>query len=182
MDWIKNNLFSLLLMAVIIGLLSAAWTFWPRAKPVVGMSVSLPAAKEVRTVEKVIYRPKLVYVYPDKVKAKLNLPAQITKDQTKKVLTTGKLETNDRPYTLSAVLDTTTGNSEVYARPDPLPWIGPGKMGAIGVSYGLRDGKPMGRAYIYHDLLRVKALHAGARAELDQDGQNYIGAYVEYRF
>lgn len=31
-------------------------------------------------------------------------------------------------------------------------------------------------------LLQIKALHAGARAELDQDGQNYIGAYVEYRF
>lgn len=182
MDWIKNNRLSLLLIAVIIGLLSSAWTFWPRPKPAVGISEPLPAAKEVRTVEKIVYRPKFVYVYPDKVKKKLNLPAPVVQDAAKKVIATGKMQTDDRPYTLSAVLDTGTGESEVYARPDPLPWIAPGRRGAVGVAYGLRDGKPIGRLYVYHDLLQIKALHAGARAELDQDGKNYIGAYVEYRF
>lgn len=182
MDWIKKNLFSLLLMAVIIGLLSAAWTFWPRTKPVVGMAVSLPAAKEVRTVEKIIYRPKLVYVYPDKVKAKLNLPEPIAKDQTKKVLATGKLETNDRPYTLSAVLDTTTGNSEVYARPDPLPWIGPGKHGGIGIGYGLSNGGTAVKVFAYQEILRIKAMNVGVRGEADQNGQYWSGVTVEYRW
>lgn len=178
----KNHRVSLLLAAVILLLLSAAWTFWPREKPAIGESVPLPAAREVRTVEKIVYRPKLVYVYPDKVKAKLNLPDPVVKDDTKKVLATGKLEAEDRPYTLSAVLNTETGDSQVYARPDPLPWIGPGKRGAVGLAYGWKNGKPTGQLYAQHDLLQVKALHAGARGVVDQDGDTFVSLYAEYRW
>jgi hypothetical protein len=136
----------------------------------------------VRTVDKVRTEVKVVYVYPDKVKAKLDLPAAVVDDKSKQVIATGKLDAEDRPYTISGVLDTQTGHAEVYARPDPLPWIGPGRRGAVGVSYGLRDGEQMGRLYASHDLLAVKALHAGAGATLDQDGQWFAGGYVEYRF
>ena len=153
------------------------WTFWPRAKPEVGVSAPLPPAKEVRTVEKVRTEVKVVYVYPEKVKKKLDLPPAVVDDKAKQVIATGKLEAEARDYTLSAVLDTDTGNSEVYARPDPLPWIGPGKRGAVGVAYGTTA-----KAYISHDLLQVKALHAGARAEIDQRGEYWVGGYVEYRW
>ncbi len=167
------------LVAVI---LAAGWTFWPREKPVVGQSAPLPPAKEVRTVEKIIERPKLVYVYPEKIKAKLNLPESVVKDAAKKVLATGKLDAEERPYTLSAVLDTETGDSQVYARPDPLPWIGPGRRGAVGVAYGLKNGHAAGQMYAQHDLLQVKALHAGARGTVDTDGDWFAGGYVEFRF
>ena len=170
------------LVLVIVLMASAAWTFWPRERPDVGVSVPLPAAKEVRTIEKIIERPRLVYVYPDKVKDKLDLPDAVVQDTTKKVITTGNLDAEERPYTLTAVLDIETGESQVYARPDPLPWIGPGKRGAVGVAYGLKDGKPTGRLYANQDLLRVKALHAGVGGTLDQDGQYFTGGYVEWRF
>lgn len=162
-----------------IGLVGAAiiFTFWPREKPEVGVSAPLPPAKEVRTVEKVRTEVKVVYVYPEKVKAKLDLPPAVVDDKAKQVIATGKLAADARDYTLSAVLDTDTGNSEVYARPDPLPWIGPGKRGAVGVAYGTTA-----KAYISHDLLQVKALHAGARAEIDQRGEWWAGGYVEYRW
>lgn len=182
MDWIKNNRLSLLLIAVIIGLLLCAWTFWPRPKPAVGISEPLPAAKEVRTVEKIVYRPKLIYVYPDKVKAKLNLPAPITKDQTKKVLATGKLETDERDYSLSTVLDANTGESQIYAKPLPLPLIGPGKHGAIGIGYGLSNGGASTKVYGYQELLRIKSINTGVRAEADQSGRYWAGIYAEYRW
>lgn len=83
---------------------------------------------------------------------------------------------------VSAVLDTVTGESEVHARPEPLPWIGPGRRGAAGIAYGLQDGEPTGKLYAQHDLLQVKAFHAGARAELDQHGGWWGGGYVEYRW
>lgn len=153
------------------------WTFWPRQKPEVGVSAPLPPAKEVRTVEKVRTEVKVVYVYPEKVKAKLYLPPAVVDDKAKQVIATGKLAAEERDYTLSAVLDTETGQSEVYARPDPLPWIGPGKRGAAGIAYGTTA-----KAYVYHDLLQVKALHAGARAEIDQRGEWWAGGYVEYRW
>lgn len=167
---------------ILLIVLSAGWTFWPRAQPVVGESVQLPPAKEVRTIEKIIERPKIVYVYPDKTKAALNLPPTVVQDKAKKVIATGKLDAEDRPYTLSAVLDTETGDSQVFSRPDPLPWIGPGRRGAVGIAYGLKDGTPTGRLYARHDLLQVKALHAGAIGNLDDDRQYFFGGYVEWRF
>lgn len=169
------------LAAVIVAGL-ALWTFWPREKPPVNVAAPLPPAAEVRTVKQIVVQPKLVYVYPDEVKAKLGLIEEIAKDPDKKVTATGKLKAEERDYTLSAVLDTETGESQVFARPDPLPWIGPGRQGAVGLAYGLKNGEPMGRLYARHDLVQVKALHAGAAATLDQDGEWFAGGYVEWRF
>lgn len=170
------------LIGFVAVVIAAAWTFWPREKPEVGVAAPLPPAVEVRTIEKIIERPKIVYVYPDKVKQDLGLPADHIADASKKVIATGKLDAEDRPYTLSAVLDIETGDSQVFARPDPLPWIGPGRRGAAGMAYGLSNGEPTGKIYAQHDLLQVKALHAGARAEVDQRGEWWAGGYVEYRW
>lgn len=160
------------LLAVV---LAAGWTFWPRPSPVVGESVALPPAKEVRKVQQVAVTPKVVYAYPQKTKQALDLPQDVVADPDKAITATGKLDAEEREYTLAAVLDTETGQSQVYARPDPLPWIGPGKRGAVGIAYGLKDGEPTGRAYAEHDLLRVKAMHAGARGTLDTDGEWFAG-------
>lgn len=167
---------------VVVVLSAAVWTLWPRDKPAVGVSAPLPPAKEVRTIEKIIIHPKLVYVYPESVKPKLSLPEEIKRDPEKKVIATATLQGEERQYTLSGVLDTQTGHTELFARPDPLPWLAPGRRGAIGVAYGLQNGEPTAKGYIYHDLLQVKALHAGARAEIDQRGEWWAGGYVEYRF
>jgi hypothetical protein len=159
-----------------------AWNFWPRPVPEVGKAAVLPPPKEAKGEPKVPVHPKVVYVYRDALKKKLDLPAPVVADEAKKVIATGKLAAEERPYTLSAVIDTATGESEVYARPDPLPWIGPGKRGAVGIAYGLHNGQPGGKVYAYRDLLQVKALHLGARADLYQSGDNFVGGYVEYRF
>jgi hypothetical protein len=160
----------------------ALWSLWPRPVPVVGESVPLPPAKEVVTVERVRTEVKVVYVYPDKVKAKLDLPKSIQQDASKQVTATGKLHAEERPYTLTAVLDTDTGISEVYARPDPLPWFGPGKRAEVGLAYGIKDGEPTARLYASRDLIRVKALHAGVMATLDHDGESFAGGFISMRF
>lgn len=169
------------LAAVIVAGL-ALWTFWPRPTPAVNVAAPLPPAKEVRHTERIIERPRIVYVYPDEVKPTLGLIDSVANDPAKKVTATGKLNAEERDYTLSAVLDVQTGESQVFARPDPLPWIGPGRQGAVGVTYGVKNGQPTGRLYARHDLLQVKALHAGAGATLDQDGEWFAGGYLEWRF
>lgn len=158
------------------------WTFWPREKPEVGVSAPLPPAKEVRTVEKVRTEVKVVYVYPEKVKAKLDLPPAVVDDKAKQVIATGKLAADARDYTLSAVLDTETGDSQIYAKPQPLPLIGPGKHGGIGIGYGLTNDGPAMKLYSYQELLRIKKLNAGVRAEADQRGEYWVGATLEYRW
>lgn len=172
----------LLPYAVIVLLLAAGWTFWPRDAAPVGESVALPPAKEVHTVERIIERPRIVYVYPEKTKTDLDLPADVKHDGAKKVTATGKLDAEDRPYTLSSVLDTATGESRVYARPDPLPWLAPGRTGSASVAYGLKNGEPNVRLAAEQELLRVKRLRLGVNSTLDQDGEWFAGASVAYRW
>lgn len=161
----------------------ALWTFAAKFdRPEPGVSAPLPPAKEVRGVEKVRTEVKVVYVYPDKTKKALDLPRAVQEDAAKQVLATGKIKAEARDYTLSAVLDTQTGQGEVYARPDPLPWIGPGRQGAVGVGYGLKNGQPAGWVHARHDLVQVKALHAGAMGMVFTDGEWVAGGYVELRF
>lgn len=167
-----------ILVGVLIAV-AAVWTFWPRERPIVGESVQLPLAKEVKTTPKVLDRVKYVYVYPEKTKAAMNLPPAVVQDKAKKVIATGKLDAEDRPYTLSAVLDTETGDSAVYARPDPLTWIGPGRRGAVRLTQW-HDGTTQIEAS--HDLLRVKSFHAGVSGRADTSGETLVGGYIEYRF
>lgn len=170
------------LAAVIVAAL-ALWTFADKFnRPEPGVSAPLPPAKEARGVDKVRTEVRVVYVYPDKLKQALDLPAPVQSDAAKQVLATGKLKAEARDYTLSAVLDTQTGQGEVYARPDPLPWMGPGRQAAVGVGYGLKSGQPAGWIQARHDLVQVKALHAGALGMVFTDGEWVAGGYVEWRF
>lgn len=167
-------LISALILAALI-----AWTFWPRPVPEVGKAEPLPPVKEVRAIEKVVERVKYVKVYPPEVKAKLNLPEPVVNDAAKKVIATGKLDADERPYTMTAVLDTETGDSQVYARPDPLPWIGPGRRGAVRLTQW-HDG--VTQFDVSHDLLQIKSLHAGVSGMVDTSGERRAGGYVEMRF
>lgn len=159
------------------------WTIIDRFnKPEIGVSVPPVPAKEVKGEEKIKTDIKVIYVYPDKVKKALNLPANVQEDSSKHVIAAGKIQTSDRPYTFSATVDTQTGQGEVFVRPDALPWIGLGKQGALGVAYGFKNEQPMGWVYGKYDLIRVKALHIGTSATLYQDRDRVVGGYVEWRF
>lgn len=172
----------IVMVACLLWVATAAWTFWPHQKPAVGVVTPLPPAKEAKHVKKAPVHPKSVMAYPDKLKADMRMPAPVAHDPNEKLITTGHLSADARPYTLMTTLNTETGESTISARPDPLPWLAPGRRGAVGVAYGLQDGKPTAQLYGYHDLLQVKSLYAGVRGEVDQHAQWFAGGYVEFRF
>lgn len=168
--------------ALLCAICAAVYTYWPRHVQETGKSEQLPPATDVRTVERVVEKIKYVKVYPPETKAKLGLPTDHIVDANKKVMATGGLDAEARPYTLSAVIDTGTGEAEIFARPDPLPWIGPGKQGAVGIAYGIGPEGQTGKVYWYQELIRLKRIHAGLRAEADQHGEYWAGGYAELRF
>lgn len=168
--------------ALLCAICAAVYTYWPRHVQETGKFEQLPPAKEVRTVEKIVERVKFVKVYPPEVKAKLNLAPALVKDEAQKVIATGKLEAEDRHYTLAAVMDTETGEAVIHSRPDPLPWIAPGKIRAVGIAYGIGQEGQTGKVYGYQELVRLKRIHAGLRVEADQHGEYWAGGYAELRF
>lgn len=166
------------ILAVVL-LLSVAWTFWPRHVPPV--SVPVIAKPALPKVQKETIQAK-VSVYKPVAKKKLNLPKSVQDSPTKHVVDASRVAPDFHPHTITTVLDSETGDVTTYDTKETLPWLAPGHMGGVGVFYGLKDGKPTGQVYAWHDLLQAKSLFAGVRASLDQDGTNYVGGYVEYRF
>lgn len=186
LKWVRDNWDRIVgvgqLVAAAVVIAAVIYTYWPRAGLPVNESSPLPPAKEVIHTEKIITQVKYINVYPDKVKEKLDLPAPVKDDVHKQVTATGKLDAEDRPYTLSAVIDLETGDSQVYARPDPLPWLAPGKRNEIGIAYGLKNGVPQAGLFARKELLRVKAIHGGAMALLWQDADWFTGVYAALEF
>lgn len=160
------------------------WTFADRLdRPETGQAAALAPAKEAAAVPKIIVQPpQVIYVYPDKIKDKLGAPAEVKENLDKKITATARLKAEARPYTLFSTLDMATGESQIYARPDPLPWLGPGQQGALGIGYGLKDGEPMGWLHGRYDLLQAKAVHIGVTGTLFQDRSTVAGGYLEWRF
>lgn len=157
---------------------AVVWTFWPKPTPEVGKSVPLPPAKEVKGVERIIERVEYIKVYPDAIKAKVKLPEPILKDSSVKLISTGKLDAEERPYTLSAVLNTGTGEAEVYARPDPLPWVSVSKKRHFSGYMGVMNGEQAVAITARQEVLRIKELKiegVAIMAASNDDRYSFIG-------
>lgn len=176
MNTLRNNKIALLLLVVI---LAVTWTFWSR--PIPPASVPVIAKPALSKVQKETITAK-VSVYKPAAKKKLHLPKPVQDSPSKHVVDASRVNPDFHSHTITTVLDSETGDVTTYDTKEPLPWLAPGHMGGVGVFYGLKNGKPMGQLYAYHDLLQSKALFSGVRASLDQDGTNYAGGYVEYRW
>jgi len=164
---------------------SALITWWlrPSTPAPAAAAIPLPPSVRVETVETTRIVPKYITVYRDRAKAETGLPAQVQADPAKHVTATGHLNADARPYTLTAVLDAETGASAVYASPEPLPWFALRPRTAIGVAMAIReDGSQVGLLHGRADLIQIKAVHAGALAQIDTDGRALAGINLEWRF
>lgn len=174
------------IISSVFGVACAAVAYWllrPVEAPVTEVAKPLPEAPQMRAEPTVdLAPPRPVKVHRPEAKRKLALPEPVQQDQAQHVTTTARLDADERPYTLTSVLDTNTGASTIYARAEPMPWIGIETRGEIGLSYGLRDGEPMGRLSLRQNFMQIKAARIGGVATLDQDGTWYAGAGVFYRW
>jgi len=160
---------------------ACAWIFWP-AKPVPAPVGVATAAPELRQVEMTTLTPPAVKVFRPAAKTRLSLPAAVQADPGQHVLAASQVRADERPHTLITLLDERTGEATTYDRADPLPWFAPETRGEMGISYGLRDGRPMGRLSLRQNLIQIKAARLGAAANLDQDGQWFAGLGLWYRW
>lgn len=153
-----------------------AWWSWPTPPALTPkISAPLPPAKETSNTPPAPIEVRVVYVYPKAVKEKLDLPPAVQAQDSKQVTATGKLDAEERPYTLTSVLDTETGKSEIFARPDQQPLFGITKTGEVGVNYGISDEGAKWRLSAKQDFLRIGAARIGIAGNLDQGGDWFAG-------
>ena len=164
--------------------LSGAYALWlviSPSKPSAPLVVATQAP-QVAMVETVEIKPAKVQVYARKAKVKLSLPAAVQADPMQHVAAASRVESSDRPVTVTTLLDERTGAVTTYTREEPLPWLAAGHSGEASIAYGMRSGQMMGRIMVRQDILQIKAARIGAQATIDQDGQWFAGAGIVYRW
>lgn len=112
------------------------------------------------------------------VRKRTKLPPALFDGPDTFIMATGALDAERRTYTLSSVLDRRTGETQVHAVADPLPWLARGREYEIAIGYTMRHGVEVkARA----DLVQIKSLYSYAEARANQDEAD-IAAYIGYRF
>lgn len=146
-----------------------AWLWFNEAEVApVGVAVEARSASEVRkeeTVAVAIVKP--VRAYRPAVKRSLNLPEAVAGDKNQHVIASSQTAADERPHTVSTVINQQTGEVQTFDRADPLPWLAVNTKSELGVFVGMKSGEQAIRIEGRQELLQVKALHFGAIASTD---------------
>ena len=165
-------------LGIILGFLIAAGVFaYKSLKPSLPSLPSVPS-KDLANVDKETLNCIPVIVYKDRAKDKLGLPTAVVAATEQRVLGATQVNPNERPTTVSAVLNTGSGETTFYRRLDPLPWLAFNRKYELGVSY-LPFNKDGIDQLIELDgriqLIQIKALRAGLTGAIDTDGGYKLG-------
>lgn len=114
-----------------------------------------------------IVPPKPLKTYAPKAKAAVKLPQAVQADAAAVVLQSSRVAASDRAQTVTAVLDTETGETRQYVVDEPLPWLDTTVRSDAGVYLGLKRGEPTIRAQARAQIAQVKELRLGALASAD---------------
>lgn len=183
-----NRRFIEVVAALVIGAVLAygiAWYNRPAPIPP-GVTVEATAAKEVKSESKVdvVVKPP-IKAYKHGVKGTLKLPEIVVSDEAKHVVASSKTANDERPHTITTVVDSGTGEVTTYDRIDPLPWLAVNTKSEFGVYYGLKSGEQTVRIEGRQELLQIKSVHIGAIASADvnragTDGFIGVGAWARW--
>lgn len=114
-----------------------------------------------------IVPPKPLKTYAPKAKAAVKLPQAVQADTAAVVLQSSRVAASGRAQTVTAVLDTETGETRQYVVDEPLPWLDTTVRSDAGVYLGLKRGEPTIRAQARAQIAQVKELRLGALASAD---------------
>ena len=175
---------------IVLILGTAGYGYWWFSRPPVDTAVAVVAAPApaVKKVKKVRTAVKSVETYVPEAKANLKLPPLVIADETKQVTGATTVKPSERSVTITSVIDTQTGGTTVYSKPEPLPWLAVESRGEarLDLGYKYQRGIPTPvqtvRLSVTHNFVQVKGFHLGVNAAIDTDGTLFAGLGVGYRW
>jgi len=138
------------------------WAWWHHhsaALALPGVTVQTRPLGALRPSARVIYKPKIVYIYTKAAAHKVQAPAA------GRLLAASELPASRRPYRVWAEL-LPSGDGHLYVRRDPYPWFSITRQGSVGIYEALAAGGPEQIISVDQDLLRIKSITLQARGTL----------------
>ena len=175
------------LLLVVSGL---SYAYWVVSRPLVDTTVAVeaPVAPVIKKVKKRTTPVKQVQTFAPEAKANLKLPPAVIASETQFVTGATTVSPSERRVTVSSVLDTGTGETTLFTKPEPLPWFAVEARGEarVDVGYKMQKGSPtpapVARLSVTHNFVQVKGFHAGVNAAIDSDSSAFIGVGIGYRW
>lgn len=179
-----------LVLLIILALAYALWWFFGRPKADIRVATEAPNAGALRRAEQIDtpLPAGKVRTFKPAIKEKLKLPPAVIADPQKQVTDATTVKPTERPTTVTSVIDTKTGETTLFSKPEPYPWLAVESRGEARFDYGYKLTKgnvvpmPVGRLSVTHNFIQVKALHAGVNVAIDTDGQAFAGVGLSYRW
>lgn len=172
----------LIVLAVIIAIgMGLYFYFKPEPAPTNVIMPAKPAPQVANETTVPVVAKTSLKVYRPEVKRKLKLPDAVQNNPEQYVVASSRTAPDERPHTITTVLDTSTGEFATLDRAEPLPWIAVSTKTEVGAFYGIKNGQPAFRVQAQQELLRVKAVHLGAVASADMVGgevDTFVGVGV----
>jgi len=146
---------------------------------------SIPAAAKIPNVN--IPVKQVVVLEKKAVSKKLKLADELANDETKQIVSTAQTPATETTgkTDIIAVMNTTTGATEISTKQEPLSFFALENKKAIGLRYGYGTASKINyEADIYGrwDVLRVGAVHLGLYGEVNSLGDGKAMIQAEYRF
>lgn len=153
----------------------------PATSPGFKPAASLPAATKISKV--VIPVKKIVALEKKAAVKKLKLKAPLATDDNQQIIATATLPPHEGKTSAAAVMDTSTGVSQIIARQEPQSLFAFENKKEIGVRYGLTTGHGLeGALYGRWDFLRIGKAHLGAYGEVNTQGDAKAMLSAAYRW
>jgi len=166
-------------LAVMVGLW---WYFKPAPTAPAGTYQETKDSPDVAKLPKQPMQGR-INVLPPSAKKKTGLPQAVQDDPGKHVVDTAQFPIGYQPFTAVAIYDEKSGDVQLAARSDPLPWLAAERRSYARLGYGVKSRTGMvGQLAVGVNVVQTKALHVGGSAELFTDGTGYAGAHVEYQW
>jgi len=139
-------------------------------------------AKEIvgEALKKVACTPSTVY--DDGLKKDLDLPKKVVADETKQVATAIQVHAAMHAHTVTAVKDLDDGETELFVRHDPLPWLAFDHSKYISVTYAYDNDGPITMVGAGMSLMQVKLVDFSAVTQFDDRGNKLIGVEARAEF
>lgn len=116
-------------------------------------------------------------------KVRLGMSKELQSDPSKHVVDTAQFPITYQPFTAVATYDDKTGEVNITAKNDPMPWLAAERRSYMRMGYGVKTGKgAVGQLAVGTNVVQMKSVHIGGSAELFTDGSAYAGVHAEYQF
>lgn len=133
---------------------------------------------------KVIPIEKIKVIEKEKVVKDLKLPDSIESVESKQILAVAEVQPHDAKTDVVAILDTTTGSTDIIIRPRPLPFLSLESRFSVGAGYYPIVSKNLGSivAKASYRFGRIGKVHGQVEAEIDSRANYRAGVSALYEW